>query len=71
MIVSETRITVKEAMKRMGAKTRSEAWEMLEEIYFNEGLVPVCCNVEDCPPLEIDGECPHGNPSILRASGMA
>lgn len=36
--------------------------------YGMESVVPACCS-EGCK-VEPDGHCPHGNPSILLATGI-
>ena len=54
-----TRISVREALEIHGLH--------LEEVMF-DSVVPACCS--DGCEVEPDGECEHGNPSVLLKLGV-
>jgi len=47
-------------------KIRKPTMRELEEICFDS----ICEAVDGCEPVELDGTCEHGFPSIIRALGM-
>lgn len=58
-----TALTIEQFVEQDGR----ELAEILEDA-VGEGVIPALCT-EGCE-VEMDGSCPHGNPSILVALGM-
>ena len=54
----------------IGRLLESEGMTLAEiaEQGMNDGIVPACCR-HHCQ-VEPDGECEHGNPSVLIAAGL-
>lgn len=57
--MEDTSITVREALEMHGVSLSEIVWE---------SIVPACCS-EGCE-VEPDGECEHGNPSVLIKLGV-
>jgi hypothetical protein len=60
------RISVSEALSRAGFDSIVEVQR--EALFGRHTGVPVCC---ECGAMvEPDGQCEHGNPSVLLAKGL-
>lgn len=58
-------LDVDEALEYSGHNSISE----VAREYFKRGVVPACCECQSY--VEIDGHCPHNNPSVLKKVGFA
>jgi len=60
------KIPVEKAVSRAGYDSVEEI--MKANLYDSTTGVPSCCTCDFI--VEPDGECPHGNPSVLREKGL-
>lgn len=61
------RLTLREWRKREGLLDADAYLEALTE-YTHDSICPVLCT--ECDPVEPDGTCEHGHPSVLIAAGL-
>lgn len=65
--MNNTKMSLADWMKSYGFEDDEEAMEFLQMESMN-GTCPAMCE-EDCT-VEPDGECPHGNKSVMLEMGL-
>lgn len=61
------RLSIEEWKLLEGIKSEDQLMERLEDVNY-EGTCPPLCDT--CDPVEPDGICQHGHPSVLLALGL-